>query len=314
MSEPVMLTNRTQLFFCYGMDCQTPKKPGGGKDQTWEVAEQAVRGLAELFAERGLIRALGFCSEPEVAIRQSAMFREMADAGAWAALHFQVRGYRPQGAAEDYDWERPLSFYERDEQRAVLRIAKDEWEQALGRPAETYGACCAMANDDTFPILDELGLRQSYCSIPGRHNPRHGQEWWGAFPYSHHTSRKSRLICGDLELYECPIVRTLQPEPGAEPGTWFVRDFRPEAEMPLARILQIAESNVQDMLRRGHPLLYVYALTHNTWDVGARGTPRRKALQATLDAVRLLAERHSLELVPASLADIHHEADRLNAY
>jgi hypothetical protein len=115
-------------------------------------------------------------------------------------------------------------------------------------------------------------------------------------------------------LYECPITRTLQPQPASEPGTWFVRDFRPEAEMPLARILQIAESNLQDMLLRGHPLLYVYALTHNTWDAGDRSTPRRKALEATLDAVRLLADRHGLEIVPASLADIHDEADRLNAY
>jgi len=314
MSPPVMQTNRKQLFFCYGMDCQTPQKPGGGKDQTWEIAEKAVRGIAGFFAERGLIHALGLCSEPEVAIKQSAMFREMADAGAWQALHFQVRGYRPQGAAQDYDWERPLSFYDHDEQKAVLTIARDEWQAALGQPAETYGACCAMANDYTFPILAELGFRQSYCSIPGRYNPRYGQEWWGAFPYSHHAGSKSRLVCGELPLYECPIVRTLQPEPGPEPGTWFVRDFRPEAEMSRERILEIGDSNLHDMLLRGHPLLYVYALTHNTWDVGDPTTGRRKALEDTIEAVHLLADRHGLELVPASLKDVHAEADRLNAY
>jgi len=110
------------------------------------------------------------------------------------------------------------------------------------------------------------------------------------------------------------MTRTLQSEPGPEAGTWFVRDPRPEAEMPLERIVEIAESNLQDMLLRDHPLLYVYALTHNTWDVGARGTPRRAALEATIEAAQLLAEQHGLELVPATLKDIHLEADRLNAY
>jgi len=314
MEPETRRANREQLFFAYAIDCQTPRKPGGGPDQTWEVAELAVRGIVELFAERGLIGALTLCSEPEVARTQTALFREMTDAGASHALHFQVRGYRPAGASEDYDWERPLSFYEYDEQKAVLSIAKDEWEQALGLSAETYGACCAMANDYTFPILDELGFRQSYCSVPGRYNPRHGQRWWGAFPYSHHTSSKSRLVSGELQVYEVPMTRTLQSEPGPEAGTWFVRDPRPEAEMPLERIVEIAESNLQDMLLRDHPLLYVYALTHNTWDVGARGTPRRAALEATIEAAQLLAEQHGLELVPATLKDIHLEADRLNAY
>lgn len=314
MEQRAHEVNREKLYFCYAMDCQTPKKPGGGPNQTWEDAEAAVLGLTELFQQRDMTRALGFCSEPEVAIRQSDMFRETAAAGAWQALHFQMRGYRPQGATEDYDWERPLSFYDYDEQKAVLAIATDEWSQALGMPARNYGACCAMANDYTFPILDELGFRQSYCTIPGRYNPAMGQEWWGAFPHSHHASAKSRLVCGDLEIYECPITRTMQPVPGPDPGTWRVSDCRPEAEMDFDTMLEMMEANIQDMLLRGHPLLYVYVLTHNTWDTGELGTPRRRALEATLEAVQTLADNHDLELVPASLEDIHEEADRLGAY
>jgi hypothetical protein len=307
-------TNREKLFFCYFMDCQTPQKPGGGKDQTWDIAERAVRGLAELFAERGLQRALGFCSEPEVAIRQSAMFREMAAAGFWQALHFQVRGYRPQHADSDYSWERPLSHYDRAEQMDVIGIAKHEWEQALGLPATTFGACCAQANDHTFPVLEELGFAQCYCSAPGRRDPKNGQEWWGAFPHSHHTSRKSRLVCGDLELYEFPLTRSLKPQPGAEPGTWRVADFRAESEMGFDDIMGMAGASLDDMLLRDHPILYIHTPTHNTWDVADRESPRRKTVEATIDAAHALADRHGLELVPASLEDMHREADRLNAY
>lgn len=314
MKPKTTQTNRRQLFFCYFMDCQTPKKPGGGRDQTWEIAEKAVRGLAELFADRGLTKALGFCSEPEVAVRQSAMFRELAAAGFWQALHFQVRGYRPKGAPEDYDWSKPLGAYKHDEQKRVIAIAKDDWEQALGLKAEDFGACCASANDDTFSILHELGFRQCYCSCPGRYDPENYQRWWGAFPHSHHTSSKSRLVCGELELYEFPVTRSLRPTPGPKPGTWRVEDFRAESEMTFDQIMELAEASVNDMLLRDHPILYVHAPTHNTWDVGDRGNPRRKTIEATVDVVYALAEEHGLEVEPAGLADMHREADRLNAY
>ncbi len=314
MEPQTTQTDREHLYFSYWMDCQTPKKPGGAPDQTWEVAEKAVRGLAELFAERGLIHALGFRSEPEVAVKQAAMFLETADLGAWQGMHFQVRGYRPQGAAADYDWERPLSFYDYAEQEAAIRVGKDEWEQALGMPAGSYGACCAMANDYTYPILAELGFTESTCSVPGRYNPRYGQEWWGAFPHAHHASRLSRLVCGDLPLYECPFTNTLEPKPGPEPGTWLVDDYRAEREYDRDTIVAMGDATLQDMLRRGHPVLYVFGITHNTWDVGDRSSGRRKAVEATIDAAQALADRYKLKLVPVSLAELHCEADRLNAY
>jgi len=313
MPSQASRTNREKLFFCYFMDCQTPKKPGGGADQTWEVAEQAVVGLAELFAERGLTHALGFCSEPEVAVRQSALFQETAAAGCWQALHFQIRGYRPQGASEDYDWKRPLSAYSYDEQIAAIRIAKDEWEQALGMPTDNFGACCAQANDDTFPVLAELGFRQSYCSGPGRYDPANGQRWWGAYPHSHHASSKSRLVCGDLDLYEFTLTRTLVPEPGPG-GTFCVGDLRAEKELGFDEAAAMARAGIDDMLLRDHPILYVHAPTHNTWDVGDRSSGRRRAVETVIDVAYALADEYDLELVPATLKDMHEEADRLGAY
>lgn len=308
--------NRSQLFFIYFMDCQTPQKPGGGRDQTWEVAELAVRGLHELFAERGLQRCLGFCSEPEVARRQPDLFREMAAHGCWQALHFQVRGYRPPGATEDYDWQRPLTWYDYDEQREVLTIARDDWEQALGLAADSFGACCAQANDYTFPILAELGFRQSYCSAPGRWNPhpKVGHLWHGAFPHPHHASSKSRLVPGDLDLYEFALTRGLEPLPASQPDTWTVRDCRAENELSFADTMAICEASVRDQIRRDHPVLLLHHPTHNTWDVGDRASGRRRAVETTIEVAYALAEKLGLELTPCSMAELHAEADRLNAY
>ena len=307
--------NRKQLFLLYFMDCQTPQKPGGGADQTWEIAERAVRGIVDLFEEEGLIRGLGLVAEPEVAAHQPALFNEMAGRGAWLGLHFQVRGYRPPGATEDYEWERPLSLYDYEEQREVLAIAKDHWEQALGRRAENYGACCAMANDWTAPILAELGFRQCKLKGPGRWNPdpKVGHFWWGAYPFSHHASSKHRLVPGDLDLYEIPHTKTLTPDE-IRPGVWSPRDYRAEHECSHDDTMAIAEPWLEDMMRRDHPVLYLYAPTHNTWDVGDKTHPRRKALETSIQVARDLADKLALELTPVSQADLHAEADRLNSF
>lgn len=308
--------NREQLFFLYFMDCQTPQKPGGAPTQTWEVAERAVRGLYELFAERGLQHCLGFCSEPEVARRQCGLLREMVDAGCWHALHFQVRGYRPPGATEDYGWHRPLTWYDYDEQREVIAIAKDDWEQSMGVAADSFGACCAQANDYTFPILAELGFRQSYCSAPGRWNPspQVGHLWHGAFPHTHHASSKSRLIPGDLELYEFTLTRGLEPIPSGAPDTWTVTDCRAEAELSFDETMAICEASVRDQMRRDHPVLYLHHPTHNTWDVGDRSGGRRRAVETTIEVAYALAQKLDLRLTPCSMAELHAEADRLGAY
>jgi hypothetical protein len=306
--------NRRQLFFTYCMDCQTPTKPGGGRDQTWEVAEKAVAGLTELFAERHLEPALGFASEPEVARRHAALFHQARQLGGWVALHFQARGYRPPGASEDLPWDRPLSDYGYDEQKALLTVATDDWQQSMGLRPDTFGACCAQANDYTHAILAELGYHQCYTTVPGRYNASAGQRWWGAFPHSHHCSSRSRLVPGELDLYEVPFTHTLVPQPGSAPDTWVSLDYRAEYEKGFDDTMAIAAASVEDMIRRDHPVLYLYVLTHNTWDVGDRRSGRRKAVGTAIDVACALATRLGLGLMPVSLAQLHQEADRLNAY
>lgn len=173
-----------------------------------------------------------------------------------------------------------------------------------------------MGNDRTFPILDELGYRHCYVSAPGRYNPdpKVGHLWGGAYPFSHHhAGSKCRLVPGDLELYEITVTRELTPRQ-VRPGVWSVPDYRPEAECRYEQTMAIARTWVEDMMRRAPPVRYLFAATHNTWDVGDRAHPRRKALETTLQVSRDLAAELDLEFAPASMADIHEEADRLIAF
>lgn len=305
--------NRRQLFFAYFMDCQTPGKPGGGPDLTWEMAERAVHGICDLFAARGLQHCLGLCSEPEVMRRQAALFREMQDRGCWLALHFQARAYQPPGG-EELPWDKPLAAYDYDEQYELLRIATDDWEQSCGQKAVTFSACCAQANDFTHPLIAALGYRQCYTSVPGRYFPEAHQRWWGAYPHSRHCSSKSRLIPGELDLYEVPHTHELTPRPGPVPGTWAVNDCRAEHELSYEDTRAMAVASLEDMLRRDHPLLYLLVPTHNTWDVADATSGRRRALETAIDVAYAVADQFGLELTPASLPEFHAEADRLNAF
>ena len=184
--------NREQLFFIYFMDCQTPRKPGGGRDQTWEIAELAVRGLYELFAGRGLEHCLGFCSEPELARRQSGLLTEMVANGCWHALHFQVRGYRPPGASEDYDWHRPMTWYDYDEQREAIAIANDSiyglaggvqsadfanassiWAApTTGHRATAVHAGRHVGNRSPFRVLPQICVKPRKSNVSGLPSPR----------------------------------------------------------------------------------------------------------------------------------------------
>ncbi len=91
-------------------------------------------------------------------------------------------------------------------------------------------------------------------------------------------------------------------------------DCRAEAELSFDETMAICEASVRDQIRRDHPVLYLHNPTHNTWDVTDRTSGRRRAVETTIEVGYALAEKLGLELTPTTLAELHAEADRLNAY
>jgi hypothetical protein len=160
--------------------------------------------------------------------------------------------------------------------------------------------------------LAELGVRQSSSSKPGRYLLQVGALWCGACAFAHHTSAHSRLICGTLDLYEIPVTRHPHKLPGPEGGD--PPDLRPDRGLPLALYQEILDGAIDEMVKMDPPIKTIVAITHNTIDYLDRDNPKRKIMESQIDYVREASARRGLTLVPATLEEIHREADKIEAF
>lgn len=303
-----LLERPRRVFFAWTMDCERIAAESSLKNGTpsWEISEKAVRGMAGVLRSKDMVRAGAFYPTPATAARHRELFLELVSEGFDLGCQFHCDSFR------NGEYTKYLGQYDYEEQKEILTLAKQDWEEALGLPMETFRCGFFSANDYTFPILDELGVRQSSNSIPGRHSPTVAACWAGAFQYPHHASRTCRLVCGDLDLYEVPV--TTHPYQWMDPEHSAAYDLRPDRGMPLDVYRGIIEARMEHMLRSNPPIKAIVGITHNTIDYLDAGNPKRRLLADEIDCIREATERHGYEFVPASLGDIHREADRIRAF
>ncbi|NQU12381.1 polysaccharide deacetylase family protein [bacterium] len=311
-----------KLFFNYSIDCETPlntpytggteRQPFFGGPKSWETAEASVRGFARQMNELGLARGTTLFVYPDVARHQRALYREMAAAGVEIALH--LNGLRYSRLTGDRaKW---LGSMSRDEQREALRMAKADLEESVGRPGLGYRACYGSSNDDTFPICEELGFR--WTSQPSsRYRPEVFSNWSGSWPYPHHAHRRSKLIPGDLKLYEMPITcgrRVLYQGNPDQP-----LDLRAETPPSILgdqreRLREVVAEALVEMDRRDAPIRMIVGGSHNTNPFGEMTTFQAQNLDWLVRHLRELAAQHGCELVPAPFEAVRQEAERVGAY
>ena len=303
-----LLERPRRIFFAFTMDCERIAAESSLKNGTpsWEISEKAVRGMADVFRSRGMVRAGSFYPTPATAAKHRELFLKLASEGFDVGCQFHCDTFR------DGEYTKYLGEYGYDEQREILTLAKQDWEEALGRPMETFRCGFFSANDFTFPILDELGVRQSSNSIPGRHVPQVAACWAGAYPYAHHASRRSRLVCGDLDLYEVPV--TTHPYEWMDAERTAAYDLRPDRGAPIDVYRGIIDGRLEHMLRSDPPVKAIVGITHNTIDFLDRDNPKRRLLEAEVEYAKEAVERLGYEFVPACLGDIRREADRIGAF
>ncbi len=297
-----------KIFFAFTMDCERIAEESnlGNGAPSWEMSEKAVRGMADVLREKDAVKAGGFYPTPATAAKHRDLFLGLRAEGFDIGCQFHCDTFR------DGEYTKYLGEYEYEEQKEILTFAKQDWEDALGLPMVTWRCGFLSANDYTFPILNDLGVRQSSSALPGRHVSRSNACWVGVHPYAHHTSRKSRMICGDLELYEVPL--TGHPYEWADDARMAAQDLRPDRGYEIAFYKGIIDAHVEKMLRCDPPIKAIVAITHNTIDYLDRDCPKRKIMEFEIDYAREVAEKNGYELVPASLEDMHREADRIGAY
>ena len=297
-----------KIFFAYTMDCERIAAESYLNDGTpsWVISEKAILGMADVLRKKNATKAGGFYSTPATAEKHREIFLELKAEGFDMGCQFHCDSFR------DGEYAKYLGHYDYDEQKEILTLAKDDWEQALGLPLRTFRCGFCSANDYTFPILNDLGIRQSSTAMPGRHLPDIGACWCGVHPYPHHASRKSRLVCGDMELYEVPIMT--HPYQWVDDRRTVAYDLRPDRGHKIEVYRGMIDAYMEQMLRCDPPIKAIVAITHNTIDYFDADNPKRKIMEFQIDYVKQVVETNGYEFVPASLEDIHREADRIESY
>ncbi len=300
-----------KLFFNYSIDCELPPDGRFGGPASWEAAEESVRGFIEVMSEVGLRPGATLFIYPDVARKQETLFRQMADAGIETALH--LNGWR-YSKLKHPAW---LGSLPLAEQREAIRTAKIDLEDSLGRPCLGYRACYASANDDTFPILEELGFQWSSTSASGSYKPEVFACWSGGWPFPHHPSAKNKLIPGSLKIYEVPNTRGLRTTFRGDPD----RPLDMRVETPLEVIgpggelwRQVIEENMVEMEHRSQPVRAIIGASHNTNPYSDHSGLVYHNLIRVIQFARQLAEQHAYQLTPAHFSEIKKEAERSNAF
>jgi hypothetical protein len=304
-----------KLFFNYSIDCETPlntpytggseREPFFGGPASWDDAERSVRGFVEQMDSLRVREGASLFVYPDVAREQRRLFREMSDAGVEIALHLNgLRYSRLTGARARW-----LGAMSRDEQHEALRMAKADLEDSISRPCLGYRACYGSANDDTFAICDELGFQ--WTSNPsGRCRTEVYADWTGSCPFPHHANRGSRLIPGDLDLYEIPVTRGLATFYGGDATQPL--DLRVETPTRIIGedrqlLRRVIQENVMEMQKQDVPVRVIIGASHNTNPFGNLSTYQAQTLAWVIAHARHAATEHGLRLSAASFASILHE-------
>jgi hypothetical protein len=303
-----------KLFFNYSIDCETPahtdytgpeRRPFFHGPEDWAFAEVSTRGFVERMTGLGVRDGTTLFVYPDVARHQSGLYREMADAGIEVALHLNgLRYSRLRG-----DRARWLGEMSLEEQREAIRMGKEDLEQVTGRACLGYRACYGSANDDTFPILHELGFTWA-SNACARRRPEFFADWAESCREAHFADRENKGTPGDLDVYEVPVTCGRTICYGGDPDQPL--DLR--VETPPVRIGEereqlraVIEENLEAMEGRAAPVRAVIGASHNTNPFGDRTTHQSATLDWVVRHAREAAAARGLAWEPAPFARMWEE-------
>jgi len=285
-----------QIHIVVSMDCERIRSESYRHDGTesWEMSERAIIGLAELLHEEGMKGS--FLPTPATAAKHATLFGDLRSERFELGMQFHCDSFR------DGEYTQVLGSYGYDKQKEILSLAKADWEDALGIALHTYRSGYLSANDYTFPILEELGIRQTSCSKAGRYRPSIAARWYGAPPYAHRPSASNRLLPGNLDIVEVPVAshpaERFSPEP-----SWDPTDPRPDRGLDIAVYKELVDACLREMEMIGPKVKTFVILTHNTLDYGSSEEPRRAIMVEMLRYIKS-REEEGWEIVPATFSDV----------
>lgn len=282
---------RYPLHVLFTMDCHpaaTRAAPEGPR--SWEQSAAAIDGFCLQLLRAGYAATLFLT--PGCADAHAPLLEEMAELGIELGLLVQPQSLDGGG------YRRYLGQYDQETQRAILARAITGFQDALGRRPESVRPAMYSANDETFPVLLELGFRQGSVSSPGRRIPRHGAIWTDATPDPHHVDPRSRLRAGALPFLEVPVTTDPDRVRGGLAADLTIENGEVD---PYHRPL--IEGQLRRMDANQTPFRALCFVTRNVFAYHAPADRLAQTLQAIIDYLETLEERY--ELIPSTLATTH---------
>ena len=290
------------LFLVYAVDCEplAARSPMCGGPASWEVSEKAILRYAEIFRRRGMMRGLSFHTTPEAGKAHRDLLLALNREGCGLGLQLNVPGFRFPKYKQD------LGCYDLDEQRQIIRDATADFAETFGFRPQTYTPCCGSKNRHTYPLLVELGYRQTHAAGPGRYLPdRPDRCTVGSFPFPYWASAEHPLLSGNLPLYVIPNAGELTCERGRRPF-----DLRPESPPTPEtheRYRRVIRQSIEMQKLIAQPVKAIAIGAHNTERVNFEN------VEFAIACVREEAEREGLDLIPASCAMVRESAEQRRA-
>ena len=179
------------FHICWTIDCESTRP--GFEDP--ELGRNAISGIAEVLEAQGW-KGTFFLIRKEVETLRE-LLAATAEAGHELAIHTHPDA---SGYPSPY-----LGTYDAASQREIVEGTIATFESLLGLAPVTCRPGFASANDYTFPVLAECGVRQTSASMPGRKMTDLAANWAGAPLFAHYVNPNNRFLEGGLDLVEIPI-------------------------------------------------------------------------------------------------------------
>jgi hypothetical protein len=295
-------TDAEPLYVVFTMDCVPPDGPAAVPGpRNWQKAERAMARFAEGLAGESLRGTFFIAPEALGRLRKTASELRAAEMELGLLCHPQLVNYQSY-----------LGSYSYDRQQEIIRLGKAVWQDKLGEEGVCFRPGFFSANDYTFQILCMEGFSQGSCSLPGRVDPEQFSLWRESYPFAHHADPLDRKLKGTMEFYEVPATSDFEAQeadPDAE--TFTPPHLRIEDPDVTQEARSIINKQLNRMLGQKADVKSIVFVTHNSVGWGQKEDPHLERLHNLASLLRSIADRRKMRLVPATLAMLHEQADRL---
>ncbi len=292
------MTTKPPLHILFTMDCEpVATKTASEGPKSRDLSGRSIEGFCSRVLNAGY--AVTLFITPGCAWEYAPLLEELA----WRGVELGLHGHPP--SVGDGRYNRNLGEYTAEQQRAIIELALDHVQEAVGQQPRSFRPGKFSASDETFRVLYELGFRQGSVSNPGRNVPRQAAVWSGAVEAAHYVDPANRLLAGAMPFLEVPV--TTDPTQVGRGG--FAYDLCIESAACEESHDSIIQRQLERMATGDVAFRTLCIFTRNVFAYHQDDEQASRTLEMLIDYFDALNEHY--DVVPTTLAGAHERFRRL---